>query len=96
MSDLSVFLKRVGSFFESFTHSDPAVQQSVQGVGANLTAISGQVQAILPHLVDDAANAALALVPGGVGTAFDPIVDAFINQVIAAILAKKPTATTQG
>jgi large-conductance mechanosensitive channel len=49
-----------------------------------------------PSRLAPAANAALALVPGGVGTAFDPIVDAFINQVIAAILAKKPTTTTQG
>lgn len=92
MSDLSVFLHQVGSFFESFTHSDPAVQTSVQQVGTAITSSAAQVESILPHIADDAANAALALIPGGFGTAFAPMVDGFINDVIARLEAKKSTA----
>lgn len=92
MSDLSSFLKEVGSFFASFTHSDPAVQTSVNSVGTSLLNIGSEVEAILPHLADDAVNAALALIPGGYGNMAAPVADSFINAVIAGLEAKLSSA----
>lgn len=92
MSDLSVLMHRLGSFLSNFTHSDPTVTTSVQSVGASMTTLAGQVEAILPHLADDAANAALALIPGGLGEMVAPEVDGMIDAVIAKLLAKKSTA----
>ncbi len=95
MSDLSVLINRLGTFFAGFTHSDPEIQASVNQVGNTLSTAATQVEAILPHLAEDAANAALEMIPGGLGKMAEPMVDALIDEVIKKLLAKKSTAGQQ-
>jgi len=88
MSELSSIISKIGSFLSTFTHSDPSIQQSVNNVGQTLNDAATQVESIVPHLVDDAVNAALAYVPAGLGTDAAPAVDALINDIIAGLETK--------
>jgi hypothetical protein len=90
MSDLSLLLHKVEAWFAGIV--GPAGSPAVAKAAASLTAAANDVEAAIPVIATAAANAALALIPGGLGTELDPVADALIDQVCAKLLAKKSTA----
>ncbi|HZC15739.1 MAG TPA: hypothetical protein VE309_03155 [Caulobacteraceae bacterium] len=85
------FFDRLGAWFKSI--ETPAASSAVSNVAATLKTAATTVETALPAVATAAANAALALIPGGLGSDFDPIADNLIDQVIALLEGKKSTAT---
>lgn len=91
MSDLSVFNTDVVNFFKNlFAKGSPATQTAVQPVLQNLQNAETAAAAALPTIANEAVNAVMGLL-GPVGVDAEPLADAFIDQVIAKLTAKKST-----
>lgn len=84
MSDFSKALHSIGDFFEKLFANNPTVQTDV----ANLKAAAANLEAQAPTIAVDAANAALAFIPGGFGVLAQPLVDSLLEAIATKILGK--------
>jgi hypothetical protein len=89
MSKLTDVLSGLAGFF---THNQ-AVTAAAAPLAASLSAGAQAAEAALPTIAEASANAALALL-GPTGSAFAPLADEFIDQVIVKLQAKKSTVAT--
>lgn len=87
MSKLSQAINAVVSFFEG----NKAVSEAAAPVAANLSAAVQAAEAALPAIANAGVNAALALL-GVEGSAFAPLVDDYIDALIADLTARKSAA----
>lgn len=71
-------------FLEELFKGSPAVTQDIQTIKTGVA----NVEAQLPTVAEDAANAALALIPGGFGVLAQPLVDNLIELIAQKLLAK--------
>lgn len=92
MSDLSVAESNIAAFFKGLVAKAPtATQTQLQPVVTNLQAAENAAVAAIPALANTAVNLVLgALGPVGVGA--EPFADAFLDEVITQLMAKKSTA----
>ncbi len=91
MSDLSQFLHKAEAWLTGV--AGPSASATVSDAASKVSAAASAIDGALPAVATAAANAALALIPGGLGTDFDPIADSLIDSVIALLQGKKSTAT---
>ncbi|MHB8529727.1 MAG: hypothetical protein ACYC8V_09490 [Caulobacteraceae bacterium] len=96
MSWLSQGIHDLEAFFSGLEAKNPALAAPAQAVGAQISAAVGPAEQLGVQLVNTAVDAVLAFVPGGAN--FDALANGFIDEVIAALTAKKasPPATTTG
>ncbi len=87
MSWLSQGIDDLVSFFSGLEAKNPALTAPVQAVGAQISGAVAPAEALGVQLVNTAVDAVLSLVPGG--AAFETMANAFIDEVIAALAAKK-------
>ena len=91
MSDISKLFHAVADAFEKAVGAAPAESQpGLQNAAATVRNAATQAEAAFPALVEGAVNAVMNMFP--VATPFEPVADAFISEVIAALEAKKSTA----
>lgn len=91
MSDLSVFLNRVGAFFRTpQLQATPGVSDAAQKVTDAATAVEG----VLPALAKVAADAALATA-GPLGVTATPFVNGFIDMLVAELQSRKAVVPAQ-
>ena len=88
MSDFSVFLHKAAAWLEGSAGASPTLADA----SAKVSAAADAVEGALPTLATAAANAALAMVPGGLGTLFDPLADGLIDDICGLLQGKKSTA----
>ncbi|MGH6992428.1 MAG: hypothetical protein ACRED8_03890 [Caulobacteraceae bacterium] len=90
MSWLSVEFDRLKSIFTGLEAKNPSLAAPAQATGAALAAAETPAEELGVQLVNTAADAVLAFIPGG--SNFDTLANGFIDEVIAALTAKKTTA----
>jgi hypothetical protein len=92
MSDLSLLLHKVEAWFAGIV--GPSGSPAVSQAATSLSKAASDVEAAIPVIATAAANAALALIPGGLGSALDPVADQLIDEVCAKLMAKKSQIVT--
>ena len=87
MSWLSQGIDDLKAFFSGLEAKNPGLAAPAQAVGAQISAAVAPAEELGVQLVNTAVDAVLALVPGG--AAFETLANAFLDEVIAALAAKK-------
>ena len=91
MSWLSQGLHDLENFVSGLEGKNPNLAGPVQAVQGQITATAPALESLGVQLVNTAVDAVLAFVPGG--AAFDTLANGFIDEVIAALTAKKSQPT---
>jgi hypothetical protein len=87
MSWLSVGIHDLENFFSALEAKNPSLAGPAQATGQAIGQAVAPAEALGIQLVNTAVDAVLAFVPGG--SAFDAMANAFLDEVIAALAAKK-------